>query len=92
MEFGTLLQAMASSVMTLVMFGLVGIGVHRLYKLGDELSDLKEVVKDIRRSVESERVVRSPETIRESVLQTPPGINYDIDIHDRRFDEVDNKA
>ena len=92
MEFGAMLQAMASSVMTLVMFGLVGIGVHRLYKIGDELNDLKEVVKDIRRAAEAERVVQSAEPVRRSVLETPPGINYDIDIHDRRFDEVDNKA
>jgi hypothetical protein len=82
MEFGAMLQAMAGSLMTLVMFGLVGIGVHRLYKLGDDLNELKDVVKDIRRNLDAERVVRG---------QAPP-LNYDIDIHDRRFDEVENQA
>lgn len=91
MEFGTLLQAMASSVMTLVMFGLVGIGVHRLYKLGDDLNDLKEVVKDIRRNLDAERMVRSPDAHGAALGAAPP-LNYDIDINDRRFDEVENKA
>lgn len=88
MEFGTLLQAMASSVMTLVMFGLVGVGVHRLYKLGDDLNDLKEVVKDIRRNLDAERMVRSPESAAQAAVQAPAGLRYDIDIHDRRFDEA----
>ena len=65
------MQVVFSGLVTIIVYGVILFGVYKLFQIGSDVSEIKELLREIRRNTENVSPLVTPPAHSESYADSP---------------------